>query len=319
MPAEPPADQAGSDRAARVAALPPAKRALLAELTRRRTEAGGPASLAGVVLLREGHDPAAAPIVLAHPIGGSLFCYADLCRQIAKGPAIWGVAAGPALAEPSDVTVEQLADRYVAALGRAGIAQAAALAGWSFGGLLGYEMARRWPGPAPAVVLIDSAPWPRDRAPWDQATTLRTFAEYLASLAGVALPSTTPGTLWQRPVPEALAGAADVLRAQGIDPGRAGAELTGRFWTYANAIAAMSSYRPGPPKGRAVLVRAAASAAEASPWPATAGGPPATVEVPGDHFSVLRPPGVRLVAQVIQEAIAVADQALPQRSLIAAL
>jgi thioesterase domain-containing protein len=107
--------------------------------------------------------------------------------------------------------------------------------------------------------------------------------------------------LWQLSVPDALAGAAQAVRDHGTDLGLGGAKLTERYWIYANAASAMSSYRPGGYTGSVTLLRSARTAAEpeAGSWPAGAGGQLTVVQVPGDHYSVLRPPAVDRVAEVL--------------------
>jgi thioesterase domain-containing protein len=322
MTSSEPADQQpgrdAGDWAARVAALPAAKRALLAELTRRRAAArvGGTDPVADTELLRAGAGPATGdPIVLAHPIGGSLFCYASLCQAVSPGREIWGVAAGRALTEPGEVTIEQLARQYVAKLAEANVPRPAAVAGWSFGGLLAYEMARCWHATArlvPPVVLIDAVPWSRSLPPWDQETTLRTFAEYLLELAGQSLDLSADPALWRLPVPDALAAAARAVRERGADLGLSGQELVGRYWMYANAAQAMSRYRPGAYSGRATLIRTAeaAEAAEADQWPRGRVAQLNVLRVAGDHYSVLRPPVVDKVAQALSEAADADDKAI---------
>jgi thioesterase domain-containing protein len=296
----------------RVRALPPAKRALLEELTRRRAAASAKAAdpLADVELLRAGEPD---PIVLAHPIGGSLFCYVDLCRALGPGRAVWGVAAGTALTEPADFTMEQLARRYVAGLTAADVTRPAVIAGWSFGGLLAYEMARQYQtAGTPPVLLIDSVPWPESTPPWDQEATLRTFTEYLLGLAGENPDVPIDPALWRLPVPDALVGAARAVRDHGANLGLSGAELPARYWRYANAAHAMCGYRPGGYAGPVTLLRTADTAAEAAPWPAGTGSSLTVVHVPGDHYSVLRPPVVDSVAQALAEA-AVSSPTRPGR------
>lgn len=296
-----------SDWAARVAALPAAKRAVLAELTRRRAAArtGSADPLADTELLRAGGGPGVGdPIVLAHPIGGGLFCYASLCRAVRAGRAIWGVAARRALAEPGEFTIEQLAQHYVAKLAEAGVPRPAVIAGWSFGGLLAYEMARCWQATArvvPPVLLIDSVPWPRSLPPWDQQTMLRTFAEYLLGLAGQRLDFPADPAPWRLPVADALDAVARAVRERGADLGLSGQELVRRYWMYANAAHAMARYRPVYYPGRVTLIRTA-EAAGAAPWPPGSVAALNVLPVPGDHYAVLRPPVVTTVAQALAEA-----------------
>jgi len=286
----------------RVRALPPAKRALLEELILRRAAAspGSADPVVDVELLRPGSR--ADPVVLAHPIGGSLFCYVSLCQALRSGPAVWGVAAGTALAEPAEFTMGELASRYVAALTSAGVVRPAVIAGWSFGGLLAYEMARQYQtAGTPPVLLIDAVPWPESAPPWDQEATLRTFTGYLLGLAGENPDLPIDPALWQLPVPDALAGAAQAVLEYGAHLGLSGTELTARYWVYANGARAISGYRPGRSTGPVTLLRTAGTDSEGAPWPAETGSSLRIARVPGDHYSVLRPPIVDSVAELLAQ------------------
>jgi thioesterase domain-containing protein len=294
--------------AARADALPPAKRALLEELKRRRAAAAArTGSLAEAAWLRDGGGEAEDPVVLVHPIGGSLFCYQQLCQALPPGRPIAGIAAGPAFADPAsagsaDFTVEALAADYVTRLTATGVSRPAVVAGWSFGGLVAYELAVQWHRTTDQllpVVLIDSVTWPPDQAAWDQPATLRTFAGYLAGLADLPGDSVFDPALWPLPVSEALAEMASRFGELGAELGFSAAELDRRYWTYANAAAAMYRYRPAGYAGQVVLLRSAEAEA-AGPW--TGGGSVTVVAVGGDHYSVLRPPAVAEVARAITQA-----------------
>jgi thioesterase domain-containing protein len=86
---------------------------------------------------------------------------------------------------------------------------------------------------------------------------------------------------------------------------------------YANAAQAMSRYRPGAYSGRATLIRTAeaAEAAEADLWPRGRVAQLNVLRVPGDHYSVLRPPVVDKVAQALSEAANADDDAIPEGPL----
>jgi thioesterase domain-containing protein len=297
-------EQGESAWSSRVEALSPAKRALLDELKRRKAAVAAHAGqLADIAWLRAGGTGSGDPVVLAHPIGGSLFCYLELCQALPAERVVVGVAAGRAMAEPADLTVEGLARHDVARLAEADVPRPAVVAGWSFGGLLAYEMARHWHranGLLTPVVLIDSAPWCGDDPPWDQGMTLRAFTDYLLGLAGVTEYQGFDPVPWRLPVGEALAGVAGQLREQGVDLGFSADELIRRYQMFANAADAMCRYQPAGYAGPVVLVRTDEAAQEADPW--LSADAVTTVRVSGDHYGVLRPPVVAEVAQVITEA-----------------
>jgi len=78
----------------------------------------------------------AAPLVLVHPGAGSVLAYAYLARSLGDGRDVYGVEAPDDLRE---LTVESLADRYQPRLPDGPLH----LGGWSFGGLVAFELAHR--------------------------------------------------------------------------------------------------------------------------------------------------------------------------------
>ncbi len=120
---------------ARLAAGPPAGQAA------GQADAGGEGL---VVALSSGAEPAppGGPLVMLHPLGGSLFPYEPLLRLLPAALPVWGVRS-PAVAgageEPPDVAA--LATRYADEITRAVPAPRLALFGWSLGGLIALAVA----------------------------------------------------------------------------------------------------------------------------------------------------------------------------------
>ncbi|WP_061293904.1 non-ribosomal peptide synthetase [Herbidospora cretacea] len=112
---------------------------------------GRPAGSAGVavVTLREGTG---VPLWLVHPVGGSVFGYRPLVDALPGDFPVYGLAQ---LAPPA-ADLERMADDYVRALPGGHVR----LAGWSFGGVLAYEMARRLGHRVTSLCMIDSG-YPR--------------------------------------------------------------------------------------------------------------------------------------------------------------
>lgn len=289
--------------------LSPAKQALLELMRNRRAAEARPRTDAGgVVVLREGDPAGGAPLVLVHPIGGGVFCYAELSRLLPRERAVWAIAADDLLGgEDPEPTLTGLAGHYRELLAARGAAEPSALAGWSFGGVVAHEMARQWSAgagrPAPPAVLIDSAPWPDGTGRWTPAQTLRAFVEDLLGYSGATgHPAITAGT-WELPVQEALDSAVSQLRSHGRDLGLPPAELHRAYRVFERATRVMQAHRPARHDGRVTMIHAADSAASPEPWAALAGGPPLdVVTVPGDHFGILRPPVVQRVAEVLGSA-----------------
>jgi thioesterase domain-containing protein len=248
----------------------------MARLVRRGTEL--PRSL--VVPIQTG---AGRPLFLVHPIGGNVFCYLPLAQPGLDVP-LYGIQA-PAPGEPW--SVEALAERYVDALRAVQPEGPYQLGGWSFGGVVAFEMARRLEARGDEVSLlamIDVAPPQREVRPEAPVDWAR-FAEDLRGLAGAG-PSEPP----VREVP-----------VEGLLDDEATREL---FELFRANHKALSSYRPGPYGGRLALIRAEATAAALpddpdQAWSELAARGAEVHRLSGDHYSLLRPPHAAALSELL--------------------
>jgi thioesterase domain-containing protein len=254
-----------------------------------------------LVPLRPGEGP---PLFLVHPVGGNVLCYGELARRLKKVPAYGLQAAGLEEGTEPHETVEEMADCYLDAVRRTAPRGPYRLTGWSFGGLVAFEMARRLSEAGETVeklVLLDTPvpgslhlPEPRD------SDLLAGLALDLGGLAGVDLGITPAGLKGL----DAEAGLARVLeRARDVGALPPGVEAGAfRLWRVyrANARAARA-YRPQPYDGRIVVL-----AAEANPFLSRLGlalgwqriaASVAAKTLPADHYGLLRPPVVRQIAE----------------------
>lgn len=109
-----------------------------------------------VVRLRSGKG---APVhIWLHPAGGGVDCYRPLARSL---PYRSLAIESPGLRSDGNCpeSVEEIASHYIACLERAGVRESLVLAGWSFGGVVAFEMAlqlMRSGGRAFPVIMIDS-------------------------------------------------------------------------------------------------------------------------------------------------------------------
>ena len=98
------------------------------------------------------------PLFCVHPIGGEVLCYVDLAMALGTDRPFY---AFQALRNGDAVTIEELATGYAGELRRMVGDGPFCLAGWSFGGLVAFEMARQFAAaghPAEHVVLFDTYP-----------------------------------------------------------------------------------------------------------------------------------------------------------------
>jgi thioesterase domain-containing protein len=286
----------------RVAALSPHRQSLLRQLQASRARAAVAGPDHPPVLMRAGNSP--AQLVLLHPAGGELFCYAPLVRSLPPGTAVTGFAADPADNDlPSGERLATVAGRTLAALAREHDPGRCVLAGWSYGGTLAFEMARQHAlatGVRLPVALLDCLYY-GDVELEDEATIRRRFAYDVARLAGgdagrvaAALDrADSAGT----PLPALLAAA-------GVTLSLTGQEITERYLIFRACSLSLQCYRPPAPYDGPVTVAAAEGADYvAARWRAVCTGPFASVRLPGDHYTLFTPPALAAVTGAVVSAM----------------
>lgn len=98
-----------------------------------------------------------APLFCVHPGNGSVMSYLPLARHLGPNRPVYGLE--DVTRDSPGASVDELAARYVQELRRAWPTGPYLLAGWSFGGLVAYEMAHRLRSvgaDVPVVALLDT-------------------------------------------------------------------------------------------------------------------------------------------------------------------
>lgn len=258
-----------------------------------------------VVVLRDG-APGSRPLFLFHPFGGTVFCYLEVTRHLPEHvPVIAIEAPGIASEDEAEVSVEDMARRYVEAI--RGVQQGGPylLGGWCFGGVLAFAAAgvlKDIGETVDLVVGIDSRAPIEQNIPdsADDATLLSWFARDLAVPYGktLDLPADTLRALGDGAFERILAEAS-ALGVLPADTDRG--TLLRYFETYlANGIA-LQTYLPAPQDIDLLLLRAIAEPTDYGPdlgWTSVTKTLD-VVEVPGDHNSVMYPPNAAVVADLI--------------------
>jgi thioesterase domain-containing protein len=273
--------------------------------------------------------------LLLHPAGGELFCYAPLIRALRPQVAVSGFAADPTdAAQPPRQGMEFVAERLVQAMADHGPRDGFALAGWSYGGVLAFEMARRLEqeqGRTPPVLVLDGIYY-GDVELEDEPTLRRRFvhdvarlagrdeAAVRAALAGAAAPRVAPqmpdatGTDAEgaapspEPDPEAIRAS---LTALGVELDLTDRELWERYTIFRFCALSLQCYRPsGPYSGPVTVLTTEERSGVARRWSTACTGPFECVELPGDHYTLFAGEPLDTVVRYAEKALALVEAAI---------
>jgi thioesterase domain-containing protein len=288
------ARETGADVAVTSIFLHPTPRALAATLDRART---GP-------LIPLTHD--GPPLILIHPIGGTVSAYTPLAQQLAGTLAVTGLES-PALTgdTPIPATLPALITDYTRRIQSAHPTGPYQLAGWSMGGVLAFEIARRLEqsGAAVTLLVLLDAPFaiPPTFLPSPPALAHRFLTDALQATQATQAPQAPPDPAVTTP-DDQLAWLARHLSAEG-DPALA-AQLKSRFALFAAHTRMLAGYQPSQAKLRAPTLIISANDSPNFParfaWPNRFAGPVSIMCVQADHYAFLRPPLVADVAAAIR-------------------
>ena len=257
----------------------PSVRALAATLGAMRAASAGVEPLVSLV-----ENPGAPLVVLVHAASGSVLPFFEVAKRLGQEFAVYALQSPP---DDPPASIEEIAARYVEAVDAVRGVAPVVLAGWSMGGCVALEMARRWlhrDERVAATLLLDT--W----APPSFMSTAADAAQVRDSILGL-----------------------DVLRLEGADAAPAAlAELTA---TVERNRAAFLDYRPLYYPAEVDLLRASDPLpADAPPFPAgymdgdrgwsTFAAEVTTVEIKGSHLSLFDQEHADQLAAAISAAIA---------------
>ncbi len=293
-----------------------------AGIAARLRDGGAKAAFDPLVPLRpQGTRP---PLFMVHPMGGTVLCYVAFARHFPADRPLYALQA--AGADPGTTplcTVEDLADSYLAALRTVRPRGPYTIGGWSFGGFVAFEIARRLRAEGEHVTLLvvdttalDQGP----RSPHDDEAMLEWFFhELLWPRDGGTAPARTVPSGLDSPE-ERFTYMARVASERGVLPvGSSGAVIRRLFDVYRANWRATLAYRPPRENQDLTLIRAAEPLPAAlsamhgaartrhqdpcNGWSAMTGGRIRTVRVPGDHLTIMEEPHVAQLANTVAELI----------------
>jgi thioesterase domain-containing protein len=257
------------------------------------------------------------PLICIHPAGGDVLCYRDLAQALGSDQPVYGLQAqGLAPGETPLPHLDAIAERSLAVLLKTFPEGPYHLLGWSFGGLVAYELARRLTASGRDVarlVILDAGPTEANLGGEPAPEPRYDEAHLLATAFQSAFPVTADEI---RALPEGnrLAHLFTRAAAEGrLPPGVDLAHAERLLATFQAHQKAARTWRPEPyPEGRLTLVRAAGPESPPEPdrprrapllgWDRLV-GQVEVHQVPGEHETMIDPPHVGAVAGVVGEAL----------------
>jgi amino acid adenylation domain-containing protein len=269
--------------------------------------------------------PAARPVVLSaggerpvlyclHPSGGSVAPYVPLAASLGPGRPVHALEApedpGP---DGDGDLVGRIAEAHAATILAARPEGPHLLAGWSTGGALAFETARRLRARGAAVALVallDTDVPPGLEQPPSVAEALGLYAADLAGLGDLKPGAVDLGGLAELDTEEQFAEAARRLGAAGLagtGPHGDGArgQLLRRMRTFVATVRAGSVWRPGTLDVPLVLFTSQTPGGDARAryWRSRTTGGFTHHRVGGDHYAVVAAPHVTAVARLLEQAL----------------
>jgi thioesterase domain-containing protein len=276
---------------------------------------GTAAASSSHLVLMAGAEAPGAPLFCVHGIGGHVFRLVHLAQQLRDERPFYGIQGWSDLNDIAHMSnVEAMAERYLGAIRQIQPTGPYRLAGYSLGGVIAYEMARRLTAMEESVAwlgMIDaSAPRPPEPLPSGKFIS---FEIALANELGFAV---DVEHIRQLPQEERLGYVVgEGIHAGVLPPGFTVVDGQRYIQVFYANLAAFQRYAPQPWEGRLAVFHTAVEAAISQEptlgWDVFAGRGVDLFESPGDHVTLLRPPCVELLAQNISLSLAQVEAVAP--------
>ncbi|MEW6730845.1 MAG: thioesterase domain-containing protein, partial [Acidobacteriota bacterium] len=260
------------------------------------------------------------PIFSIHPIGGNVFCYLELAHYLGNDQPFYALQAKGIddVAQPYS-TIDVMAACYIEAIRTVQPHGPYTLAGWSFGGVVAFEIARQLfelGEQLSTLVLFDTWAPTSVVTPINETELMISFAKDLGGLWGGSLDLS-----WQQI--EHLSSTAKLEfileQAQGANllPSYLEiAQLQRLFEVFQANLQSLANYYPPAGPFSIVLFRAGMSVASDEEgdlgWHKFTTLPVQVYYLPATHYTMLTKPNVEILARELQKLL---DQQLPASAI----
>ncbi|PSF38570.1 non-ribosomal peptide synthetase, partial [Aphanothece hegewaldii CCALA 016] len=232
------------------------------------------------------------PLFFVHPVGGMVLCYFDLAQQLGTEQPFYGLQAGNLDKMNS---VEEMAQYYLEAIQTVQPQSPYLIGGWSFGGLVAYEIAQQLQKQGETVSflgLIDT------HIPDDEPLNLEHPLNLLADLFNIERPEIEPEyvNLSQE---EQLIYAFEIAQKTNLIPDDFDLEQAQYLWqVYQKNVMALNAYKPQSYTGQITLFQATENTLaqeiqnNLEKWSELTTNEINNYLLSGTHYTIVRPPFV---------------------------
>ncbi|MUG96212.1 amino acid adenylation domain-containing protein [Scytonema sp. UIC 10036] len=254
------------------------------------------------------------PFFCVHPVGGNVLCYTDLAKHLGQEQPFYGLQAPGLDGEQEPFTcIEEMAAYYIEQLRVIQPQGPYFLGGWSFGGVVAFEMAQQLHSSGHQVAhvaLIDSwAPIPGTKSTEvDRSSLLAWFARDLGGRFGKDLGVTVEDLQHQEPE-EQLNYVLQQARRANIMPQEAGLQQIHRLLEVCiTNLKAERSYTPQVYPNQVTLFRASEELEDdthdlSGGWKQLVASEVKTHTLAGNHYSIIREPLVQVLAEHLKASL----------------
>jgi amino acid adenylation domain-containing protein len=240
-----------------------------------------------LVPIRSGGDR--RPVFIVHPSGGNVLAYHPVARAMGDCQPVYGLQSyGLGPGHPPDTTIPEMAQRYLAEIREVTPNGPYLLGGWSFGGMVCYEMARILVSGGERVGLVALLDTDLGERPAEHPEQ---GAELLLAAVRNWLPDGLEAELRARPGGLSAGEVLGAAQRAGAMPEGIGLPDLSQFVNVLRANdRAAASWRRQPLDAPVLLLRAArgrVSDAALHRMRELVTGPLAVRDVPGDHYTIM--------------------------------
>ena len=255
------------------------------------------------------------PLFCVHPAIGNVLSYSDLARHLPPDQAVYGIEAAGLAGKRPIGDVSAMASSHFQAIRAVAPTGPYLIAGYCLGTVFAYEIAQQLARAGDEVAmlaLLDGGP-PNPHSGFERAGEAELaawFAWELGRAAGRALsidPAELSGLTGERLAQAVLDRA---VAADALPPDIGVPQIKRLLDVFITNVGAARAYQPRRFPGSVVGIRAEEGPDDGHPltrWIPFAAGGMTHSTVPGDHYSMMRPPNVAVLAETLTGLI---EQAL---------